>query len=196
MIRGMALCAGVAGLELGVGMALQQLGLEYRCVCYVEREAYAAACLVARMEDAVLDPALIWDDLTTFDGGQWRGKVDLITAGFPCQPWSVAGSQRGTEDDRWLWPSIAAVVRDVEPRWVFLENVPGLISGGLGPVLGDLASLGFDAEWGCYRASEAGAPHRRERLFLLAWRVSDTDSDSLRSEQGREQSRRDRKSVV
>ena len=101
-------------------MALERLGIDYRCVAYVEREAYAAGVLMARMEDASLDQAPIWDDLTTFDGAAWRGCVDIVTAGFPCQPWSVAGSQKGTGDERWIWPDIAAIVRDVEPEIVFL----------------------------------------------------------------------------
>jgi len=139
-------------------------------VGYVEREAFAAATLVARMEDEAMDRAPVWDDLATFDGRPWRGRVDLVSAGFPCQPWSVAGKRAGTDDDRWLWPHIARVLRDVQPRLIFLENVPGLLAGGIEPVLGDLAVLGFDAEWGVFSAEEAGAPHRRERVFILAYR--------------------------
>ena len=164
-MNGLAICAGIGGLELGIGIAV---GESYRCVGYLERDSYAAAVLVARMEDASLDQAPIWDDLTTFDGQRWRGVVDLISAGFPCQPWSVAGKQRGIEDARWIWPEIVRIVRDVEPGFVFLENVPGLIRHGLPRVLGDLAELGFDAEWMCLAASDMGAPHVRERLFILA----------------------------
>ena len=137
---------------------------------YVEREAYAAAVLVARMDDETLDRAPIWDDLKTFDGRPWRGRVDLVAGGFPCQPFSVAGKRRGTEDARWLWPDIARIVEEVEPSVVFLENVPGLIRSGLHHVLKDLARLGFDAEWDRFRASDVGAPHRRERVFILAHR--------------------------
>ena len=164
-MNGLAICAGIGGLELGIGIAV---GESYRCVGYLERDSYAAAVLVARMEDASLDQAPIWDDLTTFDGQRWRGVVDLISAGFPCQPWSVAGKQRGIEDARWIWPEIVRIVRDVEPGFVFLENVPGLIRHGLPRVLGDPAELGFDAEWMCLAASDMGAPHVRERLFILA----------------------------
>lgn len=164
-MNGLALCAGVGGLDLGLRLAL---GPRFRSVVYVEREAYAAAALVARMEDEALDPAPVWDDLVTFDGRPWRGVVDLVTAGFPCQPWSVAGQRKGTADERWLWPDILRIIREVDPSLVFLENVPGLLRHGLSIVLEDLASVGFDAEWDSFRASELGAPHKRERLFILA----------------------------
>jgi DNA (cytosine-5)-methyltransferase 1 len=167
MLHGMALCAGAGGLELGLRIAL---GDDYRCVVYVEREAYAAATLVARMADQALDQAPVWDDLSTFDGSGWRGVVDLMSAGFSCQPWSPAGKRLGIEDERWLWPDIDRVVREVGPEWVFLENVPGLVRGGLEHVLRDLAAQGFDAEWDCVSASEVGAPQLRERLYILAHR--------------------------
>jgi len=187
VIHGLALCAGVGGLELGVRQAL---GRFYRTVGYVERDAYCASVLVARMADASLDPAPLFRDLESFDGEAWCGCVDLITAGFPCQPASVAGKHGGRGDARWVWPAVAECIRRVGPRYVFLENVRGLLSvdrgHAFGEVLGDLADLGFDAEWGVFSASEsAGAPHRRERLFVLAKRVSDPERDSLRVESER-----------
>jgi len=135
------------------------------------------------MEDEALDPAPIWcGDLADLDCAPFAGRVDLVTAGFPCQPWSVAGKREGKHDDRWIWPGIARIIREVRPGLVFLENVRGLVSGGgLEPVLGDLAGLGFDAEWTCLRASEVGAPHRRERVFVLAYR----ECAALRDESGR-----------
>ena len=164
-VNGLALCGGLGGLELG----LSAVWPEHRTVCWVERDPYCVACLVARMEEGSLGPAPVWDDLTTFDGAPWRGIVGCISAGFPCQPWSHAGKQRGTEDARWLWPEIARVVREVGPEWIVLENVPGLVSGGgLGHVLGDLAELGFDAEWGLFGAWQVGAPQVRDRLFIVA----------------------------
>lgn len=94
----------------------------------------------------------------------------MVTAGFPCQPWSAAGQGRGFDDDRWIWPDIARIVRDVGPQFVFLENVPGLlVRGGLGAVLGDLAEMGFDAEWGVLSAADAGASQLRERVYVLAF---------------------------
>lgn len=140
-------------------------------VLHVERDSYAAAVLVARMEDKALRPAPVWDDVTTFDGRRWRGRVDIICAGFPCQPVSLAGAQRGTEDDRWLWPHIARIIRDIRPEIVFLENVSGLLTsdGGFDAVLGDLAALGLDAEWTVLGAGEVGAAQRRDRVFVLAY---------------------------
>ena len=162
------LCSGYGGFELGFKLA----GIDARTVAHVERDTYAAATLVARMGEKALDPALIWDDLTTFDGPAWRGKVDCITAGFPCQPFSQAGKKLGVEDDRWIWPAIKRIISDVGPSFVFLENVPQLVRGGLPFVLCDLAQLGFNAEWGLYSAAEVGAPHRRERFWLLAHSTS------------------------
>jgi len=163
--RGLSLCAGIGGIDLGLRLAL---GERYRTVGYVERDAFCAATLVARMEDAALDCAPIWDDLATFDGKPWRGGVDLVSAGFPCQPFSTAGLRLGKADERWLWPAIARVLRDVRPqRYVLLENVPPVIRHGLGDILGTLAELGFAAEWDVFSAAGVGAPHRRRRFFLL-----------------------------
>ncbi len=165
-INTLSLCSGYGGLELGVNLATQGRN---KTVAYVEWEAYAQATLVARMEESTLDKAPIWDDLTTFDGKPWRGKVDLITSGFPCQPWSVAGRQKGTKDDRWIWEDIFRIICEVRPSYVFLENVSGLINGGLEHVLGSLAQVGFDAEWCSVKASDVGAAHQRERVFILAY---------------------------
>ena len=165
---GLALFAGGGGLELGLSLAL---GTDYKTVAYVERECTSAAVLAANMERGWLDKAPIWDDVTTFTGDAVSplvDNIDIISAGFPCQPWSVAGSRKGTEDERWLWPHIFRLVREIRPRSIFLENVPGLLHGGIEHVLGDLASVGFDAEWTSVRASDVGAPHRRERVFILA----------------------------
>lgn len=163
----LALCAGIGGLELGLQLAS---GGDAAAVCYVEREARAASLLVSRMAAGQLAQAPIWSDVATFDGGPWRGRVDCITAGFPCQPFSVAGRQRGLDDARWLWPRIDAIVGDVEPDIVFLENVPGLRKHGLAHVLRDLAARGYDAEWSVLRAADVGAPHQRRRIFILAYR--------------------------
>ncbi len=164
----LSLCSGYGGLDLALGGAVAGA----RTICYVEREAYAAGALVARMDDGRLDEAPVWSDLATFDGGAWRGCVDLVVAGFPCQDISVAGKGAGIGGERsGLWKQVLRVVQECEPEWIFLENVSALVRRGLDVVLRDLAALGFNAEWGCYTAREAGAPHRRERIFILAHRA-------------------------
>jgi len=134
----------------------------------VEREAFAAATLVRAMEEGSLDTAPIWSDLRTFDALAWRGAVDLVVAGFPCQPVSCAGLRRAQRDERWLWPSVARCVRDSGSWGVFLENVPGIVNRGMADVLEDLAGLGFSAEWDLLSAEDVGAPHRRVRWWCLA----------------------------
>lgn len=170
-INGLALCAGIGGIELGLRAAVPG----FKTVCYVESNAYAAAVIAARMEEKALDPAPIWDDLATFDCRPWRGVVDCVTAGFPCQPVSFAGRRRGKDDERWLWPVVAGIVEAVQPSVVFLENVPGIISLGGWSVVADLARLGFDAEWGLFSAAEVGANHIRKRWFLLAYTAGGED---------------------
>ena len=162
-LRSISLCAGIGGIDLG-------LAEWCRTVCYVERDAFCASVLVARMEEARLGCAPVWDNLATFDGRAWRGAVDLVVAGYPCQPFSVAGKQLGDQDERHLWPEVCRIIAECEAPLVFLENVAGHLSLGFGAVLSDLAALGFDAEWSLLRASDVGAPHRRERLFVLAHR--------------------------
>jgi len=137
-------------------------------VCYVEREAYAAANLVARMEDQTLDYAPIWDDVKTFDGYVWSGVVDCITAGYPCQPFSIAGRKKGSEDPRHLWPDIKRIVGEVQPQFCFLENVSNHLNMGFDTVSRDLQALGYSVAATLVAAEEIGAPHRRERLFILA----------------------------
>lgn len=168
-LHGVALCAGAAGLELGLHLAL---GDQYRTVCYVEREAFAAATLVARMADQALDPAPVWDDLTTFDGRPWRSRVDLVSAGFPCPPFSQAGQRGGADDVRYLWPDVRRTISDVGPRLVYLENVAGFVAhpDGLRRVAGELAEDGFDTEWMSLATTEVGGSQERQRVFVLAYR--------------------------
>jgi len=169
-MNGLALCAGHGGLELGLKLAL---GGGYRTVGYVEREAYAAAALVARMEDEALDRAPVWDDIKTFDGGPWRGLVDIVSGGYPCQPFSVAGRMRGADDPRHLWPDVRRIVGEVRPGLCFFENVANHLRLGFREVRGDLRSLGYEVESGIFSAQEVGAPHLRKRLFILAYRESE-----------------------
>lgn len=165
-----SLCSGVGWLDLGVVAALDFLGIEHCVLGYCERDAYAASVLMARMEDSALGVAPVWcGNLEDMDRSGFVGRVGLLTAGFPCQPWSAAGKQKGTDDSRWLWPAIREIIAEVRPRMVFLENVPGLVSGcGLNHVLDSLAVLGFDAEWLDLEAAQVGASHKRRRVFILA----------------------------
>jgi len=161
---GLSLCSGAGGLDLGLHLALPG----YRTVGYVERETFAAATLVARMEDASLDQAVVWDDVATFDGCPWRGVVDCLSAGYPCQPFSIAGRCRGTDDPRHLWPHIARIIGECEPEWCFFENVANHLNIGYREVRGELEGLGYRVTEGLFTATEVGAPHRRQRLFILA----------------------------
>nr|WP_241427670.1 DNA cytosine methyltransferase [Fertoeibacter niger] len=140
----------------------------YRTVCHVERNSFAAATLVARMADASLAAAPVWDDLRSFDGRPWRGRVHIVTAGYPCQPFSLCGNRRGADDPRHLWPDVARIVAEAAPPFVFLENVPGHLSLGLDIVAGDLQAMGYRVAACLVSAAEVGGPHTRERLFLLA----------------------------
>lgn len=165
-LNGIALCAGNGGIELGLKLLL---GERYKTVCYVEREAYNAAALVARMDEKTLDRAPIWDDITTFDGRAWRGLVDIISAGFPCQPHSSAGKQKGVADERWLWDSIDRITGEILPGIVWLENVPNLAFSGLDRVLSSLTKAGYNSVWDTFSAEETGASQKRERLFIFSY---------------------------
>lgn len=159
-------CSGYSGLELGLELA----GVDVRTVAYVEIEAYAVANLVAKMEEGQLVPAPVWTDLKTFPSERFRGKVHGITAGYPCQPFSVAGQRKGADDPRHLWPFIREHVRAIRPLWCFFENVEGHLRLGFKEVFSDLRSMGYAVKAGLFTASEVGAPHRRKRLFILAHR--------------------------
>lgn len=163
-MRTIALCDGYGGFELGLKLA----GAHTRTICRVERNAHAAATLIARMSEGNLDRAHLWDDITTFDGARWAGQADLITAGLPCQPFSQAGERRGVDDIRWIWTDAARIIAEVGPQYVFLENVPQFVRLGLPHVISDLAGLGYHAAWGCFPASAVGAPHKRNRIWLWA----------------------------
>lgn len=167
-INVLSLCSGIGGLELGIRLAEPRA----RTVCFVEWEAYAAATLVARMADKALDSAPCWDNVKTFDGRPWRGIVDCIAGGYPCQPFSVAGKRRGTEDPRHLWPHIARIVGEVSPTLCFFENVPNHLNIGFQSVCEDLWGMGYRIEAGVFSAAEVGAPHLRKRLFIMAYRDS------------------------
>lgn len=160
----LAIFAGTGG-----GLLASKL-LGWRTVCYVEKNIYAVKVIKARIRDGYLDDAPIWDDVFTFDGYPWAGLVDVITAGFPCQPFSQAGKGLSENDPRNGWPPLKRIIGEVRPKLAYLENVPGLISKPyIRRIFGELASLGYDAEWGTLSAAAVGAPHVRERLWILAY---------------------------
>jgi DNA (cytosine-5)-methyltransferase 1 len=167
----LALCSGLGGFEQGLKLAEPTA----RTVCYVEREAYPLAVTLARIRDGVLDDAPIWTDLKTFDGKPWRGVVDCITGGYPCQPFSYAGRRKGEDDPRHLWPHIARIIEEVRPARCFFENVAGHLDLGYREVRSRLEGLGYRVTEGLFTAAEVGAPHRRERLFILGSKVGDSD---------------------
>ena len=159
----LALFAGAGGGILGGHL------LGWRTVCAVEWEPYPASVLIARQNEGILPPFPIWDDVRTFDGKPWRGRIDVVSGGFPCQDISAAGKGAGIDGERsGMWAHMARIVREVGPRFVFVENSPMLTSRGLGRVLGDLAAMGYDARWGVLGANDAGAPHRRDRIWIVA----------------------------
>jgi len=179
-------CTGYSGLELGIKRA----GVDVRTICYLEIEVYVQAVLVKAIQEGRLCPAPIWTNVKSFDARPFRGVVDGITGGFPCQPFSSAGKRKGQEDPRHLWPSIANSIRLCRPGWVFLENVPGLVTLGLRDVLQDLGQMGYRTTWNIFSAEEVGAPHQRKRVFILA-KLPDTNLTGLEGEtservQGRE----------
>ncbi|RLQ89598.1 DNA cytosine methyltransferase [Notoacmeibacter ruber] len=151
-------------MELGLHVA--EPG--YRTVCYVEREAFAASVLVARMADAALDHAPVWDDVTTFDGRAWRGKVHILTAGYPCQPFSFAGRRNGADDPRHLWPHVERIAREARPEWLFFENVEGHLTLGAAEVFDAIRAMDYTPKAGLFSALETGASHLRRRLFVVA----------------------------
>jgi len=162
-LRELALFAGAGGGILGGHL------LGWRTVCAVEWEPYAACVLAARQNDGLLPPFPIWDDVQTFDGRPWRGRVDVVSGGFPCQDISVAGKGAGIDGARsGMWGHMARIVGEVRPRYVFVENSPALLTRGLGRVLSDLAALGYDCRWTVLGAADVGANHQRDRFWLVA----------------------------
>ena len=181
----LGLCAGYGGIDLGLERVLPAC----RTVAHVEIEAFAIANLVSKMEAGELAPAPVWTDLHTFPFDQFLGVVDIITAGFPCQPFSQAGKREGVEDKRHLWPRIAEGVRRSRPTLVFMENVDGIASAKspgfesvLHHVLSDLEGMGYRSTAGLYTAHEVGAPHQRKRWFILGMADRDHYDEQVTSQ--------------
>jgi len=188
------LFAGAGGGILGGHL------LGHTCVCAVEIDARCRRVLLQRQRDGIFPRFPIWDDILTFDARPWRGRVDVVCGGFPCQDISVAGKGEGIEGERsGLWVEMARVIREVRPAFVLVENSPALVGRGLGKVLGDLATMGFDAEWGVVSAEDAawvgGSPsvyHERARIWILGQSSiasSERTGAELRADRGQERRR-------
>lgn len=159
----LALFAGAGGGILGGYLC------GFQTVCAVEIEEYPRKVLLQRQEDGMLPYFPIWDDICTFDGLPWQGKIDVITGGFPCQDISAAGKGKGLAGARsGLVFEMLRVVEEVQPRFVFAENSPLLRTRGLGEILYQLDHLGYDAKWCVLGAWHVGASHKRNRMWLLA----------------------------
>lgn len=181
VVTHLSMCSGYEGM----GRGLRGLFPNLREIAYVEREGYACANLVAKIEEGELSEAPIFTDVKEFPYGKFRGCVDILSAGFPCQPFSSSGIRKGTEDPRHLFPFIADGVQLCRPNWVALENVEGIISckfGGeqdtsvLKYVMGHMEKIGYEGAFTLVSASEEGAPHQRKRVFML-FRNTDPDTE-------------------
>ena len=170
----LSLFSGVGGLELGLSMAG-----DFSPVAFCEQNLYARAVLAKNWPGVPQ-----YDDVRTLTGhalaADGIGRIDVLTAGFPCQPHSLAGKRGSSEDERDLWGEVARLAAETQPRWLVAENVPGLLSsadpahgrgagGFFGRVLRDLAQIGFNAEWHTYGAASVGAHHLRSRVFIVAY---------------------------
>jgi DNA (cytosine-5)-methyltransferase 1 len=185
-INHLSLCSGYEGIGSGLSRVLPNL----RNIAYVEREGFPAANLVAKMEAGALASAPVHTDVKTFPFAEFRGCVDILSGGFPCQPFSNAGLRQGVEDPRHLFPYIAAGIRECQPTVVFLENVEGILSCRTGDgepvlqyVLRTLEEMGYRATAGVFSAAEVGAPHQRKRVFILAYRNDERPQGRIRGGQ-------------
>jgi DNA (cytosine-5)-methyltransferase 1 len=169
----LALFAGAGGGILGGHL------LGWKTVCAVEYAEYPAAVLIQRQNEGILPNFPIWDDVRTFDGRPWKGVVEVVSGGFPCQDISIAGKGEGITGERsGLWSEMCRIIGEVQPRYTLIENSPALISRGLERVLCDLASMGYDAKWGIVGAHHAGAPHKRDRIWILGTNTNSIDGNS------------------
>lgn len=147
--------------------------LGIKTVCYVERDSFCIDILRRRMGEGYIDKGPIYEDIKTFDGREWRGRAEIVSGGFPCQPFSVAGKGRAENDERNLWPDTIRIIREVRPQWALLENVPDLLNKEyFGEILWTLSEAGYNAEWKVISASEVGARHRRARLWIVGYSAS------------------------
>lgn len=160
----LSICPGLRGLEKGLERAIGKTSV----VAYVEIEAFIITNLLAEMQGNLLDAAPIWSDIKTFNPKPFRKKIHGLTAGYPCQPFSLAGKMEGIEDHRHLWPHILRSCEATGPLFLWCENVSNHFNMGFDQVYQDLSGLGYAVEAGFFTAEEVGAPHERERIFILA----------------------------
>jgi DNA (cytosine-5)-methyltransferase 1 len=193
----LALFAGAGGGLLGSSL------LGWTTVGAVEIEKYPRDVLLQRQRDGLLDDFPVWDDVCTFDGKPWRGAVDVLSGGFPCQDISAAGKGAGLAGARsGLWKEYARIIDEVRPKFVFAENSPLLRTRGLGTILKDLNELGYDARWGVLGAWHIGANHRRNRMWVLGHSNSDGEErpmaypESVRRRERNPHNRRSGESVT
>jgi DNA (cytosine-5)-methyltransferase 1 len=166
-LRELALFAGAGGGILGGHL------LGWRTACAVEWEPYPSGVLMQRQNEGFLPPFPIWDDIQTFDGKPWRGLIDVVSGGFPCQDISSAGKGTGIDGERSsLWYHMLRVIKEVEPQYCFIENSPHLRTKGLTTVLQGLAEAGYHAAWGVLSAKDCGANHERKRMWIVGKRVA------------------------
>lgn len=184
--NGLSLCAGAGGLDMGLMLAEQ----DFHTRCFVEWDEYPRQTLIAAQRAGYFEPAPIWDDVTTFDAKPLAGAIDTIIAGYPCQPFSSAGQRNGENDERHLWPDIERIIGELGPtlRWCFFENVAGHLSLGLDTVLRSLRDLGFTSAAGLFSAEEVGAPHERQRVFIVAYRAGEGRSERRQTRQSETES--------
>ena len=175
----LSICSGLGGIELGLRSVIPT-----RTVCYLENESSACAILASRIRDGCLDDAPIWTDMRTFDPEPWRGKVDILAGGFPCQPHSVAGNKLGEDDPRELSGEVVRIAAGLGYPTLFLENVPGILRFYWDSIRPKLREMGYSVAEGLFTASETGAPHRRERLFILAHAGESRIWDQARTPRG------------
>lgn len=159
-----SLFAGIGGFDLG----FERAGM--RTVWQVEIDEYCRRVLAKH-----------WPNVQRLEDVRECSKrnlfpVDVISGGFPCQPHSLAGKRKGTNDERWLWPDFMRIICDIHPRFVVVENVPGLLTTAFGDVVGGLAASGYDAEWQSIPAAAFGAPHIRERVWIVAYPMANSAS--------------------
>ena len=165
-VNAISLCTGGGGLDLALDLAMPAA----RPVCMVEREAFAVAHLVEKMRASFLASCPVWSDVTTFNGRAWRGAVDIVFGGIPCQPHSAAGKRLGREDERDLWSHARRIFVQSGASICIIENVEGMLTtGGAERVVRDLERLGCVVEGGLFSAAEVGFPHRRNRVVIMAY---------------------------